>query len=249
MKPRARIIAVCSDQARNGKTLVARLVADYLILAGRNPLIFDADPHNDGIKLWFPERAFPVELGKTMGQIQLFDRILGLRILGLPYRDHVIDIPAPLYEKFVSTVTQIEFIAEAQARNFATAAFFVIDRSAGTLDAAKEARDMLKLDAFWPVRNAAIGDPTSEGHSLGAFALVSQDGDLALPALSPELQAKALRPGFSFSNFLKEQRPAALTLRERQTMNAFLDAVMAQIDALLTRLDEAAAKRIEGAQA
>src|SRR4051812_12018454 len=185
MTPRARIVAVCSDQARNGKTLLARLIADYLILAGRNPLIFDADPHGEGIKLWFPERAFPVELGKTMGQIQLFDRILGL-----PYRDHVIDLPAPLYEKFVSTVTQIEFIAEAQARHFATGVFFVVDRSAASLEAAKQARDLLKLDGFFPVRNAFVGDATSEGRSIGAFAIVAQDGELALPAIPPDLQAK-----------------------------------------------------------
>ena len=33
---------VCSDEPRNGKTLYARLLADYLILCERTPLIFDA---------------------------------------------------------------------------------------------------------------------------------------------------------------------------------------------------------------
>lgn len=239
MTPRAKIIAVCSDQARNGKTLVARLVADYLVLAGRNPLIFDANPTGDGIRTWLPERSFPVDLFKTMGQIQIFDRILTL-----PYRDHIIDVAASQFEKFFETMAEIGFVAEAQANRFAVGAFFVVDRALTSLDTARRMRDALKLDGFYPVRNAAVGDVTSDGQALGAFALAAQDGDLALPEMHGDLVARVQKPGFSFSGFLKEERSLGMTLREREMMDAYLDQVMEQVDGLMTRLDETAARRM-----
>ena len=45
---------VASLHGRTGKTLLARVLADYFVLAGNRPLVFDTDATEQTLHGWFP---------------------------------------------------------------------------------------------------------------------------------------------------------------------------------------------------
>ncbi len=69
----SRVIVVCSDEARNGKTLVSRLLADHLLMTGHNPFVFDCDEPRGRIRRFYPDDSTLIDIEKTSGQITLFD--------------------------------------------------------------------------------------------------------------------------------------------------------------------------------
>jgi hypothetical protein len=94
MERRPKVIVVCSDRTRTGKSLLARLFVDYLLLAWRDPFLFDtAAAPGDAVR-FFPERAMLVDLSRTSGQMALFDTILN----SAP-RDIVIDLSTAHFER------------------------------------------------------------------------------------------------------------------------------------------------------
>ena len=142
---------VCSDELRNGKTLVARLLADYLILCGREPAIFDLASGPGGIRRFFPFRARKIDLSSTLHQMALFDRALTQ-----PDQDYVVDLPAHLRLEFFELMTTLGFCELSTARNVNTAIFFLIDRTIASLLAARQLRDDYRLARFIVVKNEAI---------------------------------------------------------------------------------------------
>ena len=85
----SRITVVCSDEARNGKTLLARLITDHMLLTGREPHVFDCDAPRGDIVRYFPEITTLIDIEHTRGQIKLFDTVLAD-----PWRNYIIDLPA-----------------------------------------------------------------------------------------------------------------------------------------------------------
>lgn len=132
---------VCSDQSRNGKTLVARLLADYLILCRRAPLIFDAAPAAGGLRSFFPARASKVELS-TAGQMALFDRALAQP------QDCVLDLPAHLLTCVTELMRHIGFGEETHTPGLEVVVLFVADHNVDSLLAGCKLRGLLILDAL-----------------------------------------------------------------------------------------------------
>ncbi len=48
------IAIVCSDRHRNGKTLLARVLVDFLLLEGRDPFVLDLDLPREPCAASFP---------------------------------------------------------------------------------------------------------------------------------------------------------------------------------------------------
>ena len=69
------IYVVVSDQHRNGKTLLARLLSDYLLLDGRDPFLFDTDAPDGPLRNFFPGRTALADFAAIRGQMKLFDTI------------------------------------------------------------------------------------------------------------------------------------------------------------------------------
>ena len=61
---------ICSDTARTGKTLLARVFADLSSLRREdNPVIFDTDISGNGIVTYFPKKTRMIDLSKVADQI------------------------------------------------------------------------------------------------------------------------------------------------------------------------------------
>jgi hypothetical protein len=156
------IYIVCSDRHRNGKTLLARVLVDYLLLENRDPFVIDADFPEGPLRAAFPGRTALVDFAQIHGQMKLFDTIMGS--LG---RDYVIDLPAPQFENFFEIFHQVDFKDEAIKAGFQIVVLFIVDKDLASLNAADDLQDSIAPATLIPVRNSYIGSSLADhGSSL-----------------------------------------------------------------------------------
>jgi hypothetical protein len=180
------VYITASDQHRNGKTLLARLLADYLLLDGRDPFMIDTDAPDGPLRKFFPGRTVLADFAAMPGQMKLFDTIVAS-----PGRDYVIDLPARHIDGFFQAVIELNFFEELKKLGFRIIVFYVVDRQAASLRAAKSIQKFPNIDLFVPVENQHVGSlwPKSEG-------------DLVIPALPQALAIAIADKRFSLRSFV-----------------------------------------------
>ena len=205
------IFVTCSDQHRNGKTLLARLLVDYLLLEQRDPFAIDLSHPEGALRAYFPGRTALVDFDHVAGQIKAFDTILAA-----PGRDYVIDMPAQHLAKFCETFADLQFREAIRKAGFRLVVFFVVDKGEESLKAATHAEDLLTPDLFIPVRNEAVGSALPRRFS---------GLTLSMPAIDPEVVEIVNSRRFSFRSFLLgDEQP--VPLRIRPGLKSFLHGVM-----------------------
>lgn len=217
-----KVYIVCSDQTRNGKTLVARLVCDYLVLSRRTPLIFDAAPGPGGLHGYFPGRASKVELSTTAGQMALFDRALTA-----PLHDCVVDLPAHLLSGVADLMQHIGFGEESHTPGLEVVVLFVADRNADSLIAGRKLCGLLRPARFILVRNEAILTADPDGLTKFLYDGLAREGHLVIPVLDSAAMAAIEDRMFSFRRFA-EQVPTAMPQHIRRPVAEFLHGVFRQ---------------------
>ncbi len=182
------IYIVCSDRHRNGKTLLARVLVDFLLIDGTDPYVLDADVPEGPLRAMFPGRTALVDLNDVRGQMKLFDTILAS-----PGRDYVIDLPAAATPVFCDAAVQLNFASEARQQGFAIAILFVIDKDPESVAVAANVQSILQPDIIVPVRNALVGS---------AYRASPRDLMIEMPALGHELADIIDSHRFSFRAFM-----------------------------------------------
>src|SRR3954467_6027817 len=102
------IFIVCSDRSRNGKTLLARVLVDHLLIEERDPFCFDLNVPDPTLRAYFPGRTALIDFSGEESRTKFFDTVLARG-----GRDYVID---------VGTAQLTQLCAAMNARNFAKAA-------------------------------------------------------------------------------------------------------------------------------
>ncbi len=202
---------VCSDRHRNGKTLLARVLVDYLMLDGRDPFVIDAGHPEGSLRSYFPGRTVLVDLAATAGQMKLFDTILGS-----PGRDYVIDLPSGQTENFFKTSAEIGFIDEAQHSGFRIVVLFIVDQNPESPKTADDLDRKARPDLMVLVRNGFVGS---------ALTHVGHKTVINLPALDPEIAALTEARRFSFRIFLLDDGQG-LDTAQRIKLKSFLYDIM-----------------------
>ncbi len=146
------VYIIASDQNRNGKTLLARLLADYLLLDGRDPFLIDTDPPDAPLRSYFPGRTQMADLGNVQGQIKIFDTML--TSVG---RDYVIDLTARHTDAFFQQVKDLDFTTELKARGYRIVILFIVDSAPESAKAYRLLSRTLRADLHLPVRNHFVG--------------------------------------------------------------------------------------------
>jgi len=201
----------CSDRHRNGKTLLARVLVDYLMLDGRDPFVIDAGFPDGPLRNYFPGRTALVDFEATAGRMKLFDTILGS-----PGRDYVIDLPSEQTDNFFKACVELGFIAEAQRHGFRIVVLFVVDQNPDSLKSAATLETRVRPDLVVPVRNAFIGSTlTDAGHRTV----------IDIPALDPEIMALTEAKRFSFRIFLLDDGQG-LNPPQKTRLKSFLYEIM-----------------------
>src|SRR5689334_9335331 len=73
---RQPVYIVGSPRSRVGRTLIARLLIEYILADGRRALGFDVNPEDRSLARHMPLAALPGSISDTRGQMALIDRLI-----------------------------------------------------------------------------------------------------------------------------------------------------------------------------
>jgi hypothetical protein len=191
---------VASLHARAGKTLLSRVLAEYFILSGRRPLLFDTDTSECRLCACFPHETIVVDLGHVPDQMTLFDTLA----MASP-EARVVDVSHQSFRKFFRVMQDIDFLAEAREPHVDTAIFYIADRNADSYEEAARLRERFRDCAFVAVENAFNGPPAEPVRRSNAFQdFVTQALHMTLPVLDPAATVALADPQFSLSEFMRQ---------------------------------------------
>jgi len=234
----SRVFVVCSDEARNGKTLVARLLMDHLLMTGHTPQVFDCDEPRGRIRRFYPDVSTPIDIEKTSGQIRLFDTILAE-----PDRDYVIDLPSHGLDTFFTVVEDLDFINAAHEVRVELVIAYILDQTAESVMIARDLRGAYSAETFYLFRNAWNGNPLVHRQAREVYEEIEPDTVFTLPLLDREAMTAAEEPPFSFVEFL-DGRYTALQPALRLRLRSFLSEVFGQFQRRELSLDLGSLKKM-----
>src|ERR1700748_1332341 len=116
------VYIICSPRPQVGKTLVARLLSEFLLLKNGRVASFDINLKEPSLLDYLPNITETADVIDTYGKMQLMDRLIvddGLA--------KVIDLGFHAFDEFFKMSEQIGFLKEAARRNVAPVILFVAD--------------------------------------------------------------------------------------------------------------------------
>jgi hypothetical protein len=195
MSPVSYLYIVASRHPRVGKTLIARLLLDFMRLTGRPLVGYDLDPRE--VAAGYPNLVWPVDIADTRGQMALFDRMLADN-----WRTSVIDLGHGMFDQFFKVMTEIGFEQEASRRLIQPIVLFITDAAPVTAQSYAELRRRLTQTTFVPIHNEAASFMIIPGDFHPSSPNCSA---LRIPRLSPLVRGVIDKPGFSFNAYMRTQ--------------------------------------------
>lgn len=217
---------VTSDQPRNGKTLLARTLADCLVADRTSVTVMDCDGPQGRMAQWFSGNAYVLDLARTDGQMALFDHILAN-----PHTSYVIDLPARHLDRFFEIANSGGFIQETRQIGHDFTTWFIIDRTQSSFRKAR---------AIWhetqgqliPVRNESIGCYGDDPQVQRSYQELTELGELTLPALT-ETALKWLEPRTnSLQEIVHPPKGQALKMRPPSELFVYLTRIITQLETI-----------------
>lgn len=211
MSAPSTIYIVCSDRGRNGKTLLARVLVDHLLIAERDPFCFDLGAPEGALRAYFPGRTALIDMADEKSRARLFDILLARA-----GRDYVIDVPSTQLARFCEASGAVSLPEAARRMGFRLCVLFVVDRDPASLKTAVALEDMLQPDLLVPVVNRFVGSSLPEGVPGPVIVLEKIEG---------ELRVLVSHRRFSFRSFLLGD-DAGVPARLRAQLKNFLHGVL-----------------------
>jgi hypothetical protein len=227
MSVRTPVFVICSPLERVGKTLIARLLAEFFISDDRPVECFDLNSDRPSLSDYLPDRTILAALADTRAQMALFDRLV--------LDDgavKVVDLGRSAFEQFFTISAQVRFGEEARRRQVQVVVLFVASPSPVAVRAYAALRRWLPGIVLVPVHNEVLGRflasskyPASGGASLS----------LRIPILPPGLHRIAVHPAFSFAGF-RAGRFYDISLPYRIELDSWMKRVFVEFRELELRL-------------
>jgi hypothetical protein len=208
--PATPVYIIGSPRPQVGKTLVARLLSEFLLLKNGRVMSFDINLKEPSLLDYLPDVTETADVIDTYGKMQLMDRIIvddGL--------SKVIDLGYHAFDEFFKMSDQIGFLKEAARRNVAPIILFVadIDRTSA------RAHEMLKLQI--PPSNLIVID--NEYVVRGELPDAMSHGRvLRITALPTFLKTYIDRLTFSFTGYLRQEKDSSTELHQWIRRNYFM---------------------------
>jgi hypothetical protein len=192
MAPRSFITVVSSPRPRVGKTLIARLLADFHLNNRRTIAGFDINADDAALTEFLPEHAARADVAEINGQMALFDRLVADE--GDAYK--IVDVGHPSFKAFFSVARQIDLAEELRRRGSVLVVLFVATPDATSVEAFAQLRHDFPQAAIIPVQNELLGPP-QQRDKFAASGAGSKPVHIA--TLTPGLRKFIDRRPFSFS--------------------------------------------------
>jgi hypothetical protein len=203
------VYIVCSPRPLVGKTLVARLLSEFLLLKNGKVLAFDVNLKEPSLLEYLPDITETAEVDDTFGKMALMDRVIindGVT--------KVIDLGFHAFDEFFGMTEEIGFVKEAVRRGIAPVVLFIGDtdrvsaRSYPTLQRQIPRTSLVTVDNEYIVRGE-LPEAFTEGKILH------------IGALPTFLKTYIDRLSFSFSDYLRHEKDTSTELHQWIRRNYF----------------------------
>jgi len=196
------VYIICSPRPQVGKTLIARLLSEFLLLKNGTVNAFDVNLKEPSLLDYLPKVTETADVIDTFGKMQLMDRLIVNDGVA-----KVIDLGFHAFDEFFKMCDEIGFLKEALRRSVAPVILFVADldrtsaRGHDMLRRQLPPRALVTVDNEYVVRGE-LPAAMSHGHVL-RFG--------ALPVF---LKTYIDRLSFSFTGYLRHEKDSSTELHQ-----------------------------------
>jgi hypothetical protein len=200
--PATPVYIICSPRPQVGKTLLARILSEFLCLKNGKVAAFDINLKEPSLLDYLPNLTETADVIDTYGKMQLMDRIIvddGL--------SKVIDLGFHAFDEFFKMSEQIGFLKEAVRRNVAPVIVFVADTDRVSGRGHEMLREQIPPSLLITVDNEYVvrGElPPS----------MSRGRLLRIAALPTFLRTYIDRLTFSFTGYLRQEKDSSTELHQ-----------------------------------
>jgi hypothetical protein len=199
---RTPVYIICSPRPLVGKTLIARLLSEFLLLKNGAVAAFDINLKEPALLDYLPNITETAEVDDTFGKMALMDRLIVNDALA-----KVIDLGFHAFDEFFKMSEEIGFMKEAARRGVAPVILFVADtdrasaRGYATLQQQIPPNALVTVDNEYVVRGEL---PETMAH--GRI--------LRIAALPVFLKTYIDRLTFSFTDYLRHEKDSSTELHQ-----------------------------------
>ncbi|MCW5704359.1 MAG: hypothetical protein AB7I42_04790 [Bradyrhizobium sp.] len=196
------VYIICSPRPQVGKTLLARLLSEFLLLKNGTVVSFDINLKEPSLLEYLPQVTETADVIGTFGKMQLMDRLIVNDSVA-----KVIDLGFHAFDEFFKMVEEIGFIKEAARRGVVPAILFMADVDRASV----RGYDMLRVQ----IPGNALITVDNEYVVRGELPDAMAGGRLLrISALPPFLKTYIDRLNFSFTDYLRQERDSSTELHQ-----------------------------------
>ncbi len=207
------VYIICSPRPLVGKTLVARLLSEFLLLKNGTVAAFDINLKEPSLLDYLPGITETADVIDTYGKMQLMDRLIVNDGVA-----KVIDLGFHAFDEFFKMSEEIGFMKEAARRSVAPIILFVADTDRASTRGYETLRQQIPPRALVAVDNEFV----VRGELPPAMA---HNRVLRIAALPVFLKTYIDRLNFSFTAYLRNEKDSSTELHQwiRRNYTTFRD--------------------------
>lgn len=196
------VYIICSPRPLVGKTLLARLLSEFLLLKNGTVSSFDINLKEPSLLEYLPRVTETADVIDTYGKMQLMDRLIlndGVA--------KVIDLGFHAFDEFFKMADEIGFLKEAARRGVAPVILFVADTDRASARSYTMLQQQIPPKALIAIDNEHV----TRGELPPAMA---RGRTLRISALPSFLKTYIDRLTFSFTDYLRNEKDSSTELHQ-----------------------------------
>ncbi|VIO70732.1 hypothetical protein [Bradyrhizobium ivorense] len=213
------VYIICSPRPQVGKTLIARLLSEFLLLKNGAVLSFDINLKEPSLLDYLPRITETADVIDTYGKMQLMDRVIVNDGIA-----KVIDLGYHAFDEFFKMCDEIGLMKEALRRRVAPVILFVADTDRVSV------RSYQMLEGLMPPNALVVID--NEFVVRGELPpAMTRSRVLRLRALPVFLKTYIDRLSFSFTGYLRQEKDSSTELHQwiRKNYTTFRDLELSML--------------------
>ena len=203
------VYIICSPRPLVGKTLLARLLSEFLLLKNGEVAAFDINLKEPSLLEYLPRITETAEVDDTFGKMTLMDRLIVNDGIA-----KVIDLGFHAFDEFFKMSEEIGFMKEATRRGVAPVILFVADTDRVSARGYPMLQQQIPATALVTIDNEYV--------VRGELPLTMAHGrTLHIAALPVFLKTYIDRLTFSFTEYLRNEKDTSTELHQWIRKNYF----------------------------
>ena len=213
------VYIICSPRPQVGKTLIARLLGEFLLLKNGDVVCYDINLKEPSLLDYLPRITETADVIDTYGKMQLMDRVIVNDGIA-----KVIDLGYHAFDEFFRMCDQIGLMKEALRRRVSPVILYVADTDRASVHGYQTLQGMIPPNALVVIDNEFVvrGElpPVMTGSRVRRFR-----------ALRVFLKTYIDRLTFSFTGYLRQERDSSTELHQwiRRNYTTFRDLELSML--------------------